>query len=273
MPPVRTVQTVLRWRARRARRLLGAAWSSARPRLVVTRRVRRWVVGGAVALVAAGCAGGLMAMVLARSAPAWWVTIVREDPRVVQVARTIENQVLSRLHQDRSGTGDGTWTLEIPADKANAWLNVRLPMWLANQKDEFRWPEEMSDLQVNFDDDQITIGARVRSGSREQVFTATIEPRLTEDGRVYIPARWVSVGRLPIPADWVIDQAHRAAGQYIPEELRGLPETEVLFKAFAGAQAIRNSPVIEVADGRAIRVLDFSCRDATLRITCRTERK
>jgi hypothetical protein len=261
---------------RRHVRLLRRRASRVRSRLVrrglARRRVRRWIVVGALAMVGGACVTGLGAAALARTAPSWWVTVRRDDPGTVATARTIENQIMTRVYQDRSGD-NALWTVDIPAAEANAWLNVRLPMWVANQKDKFRWPKDMSDLQVNFSDDRVTIGAKVRSGQREQVFTATIEPRLTTDGRLYIPARWVSVGRLSIPADWVLDHAHRTAQQYIPANLRALPETDALFRAFMGEQAIRNSALINLSDGRAVRVVSFSARNDRLEITCKTERR
>ena len=55
------------------------------------------------------------------------------------------------------------WTFELSSAEVNAWLNVRLPKWLANQKDEFRWPADVSDVQVEFHNDLITLGARVRA--------------------------------------------------------------------------------------------------------------
>jgi hypothetical protein len=236
------------------------------------RRTRRALVTASILVVFAACLGGAWAMVLSRSAPGWWVTVRREDPEVIRCARVIENRIMSRAQQDRAG-GAAPWTVEIPANDANAWLNVRLPLWLANQKDQFHWPREMSDLQVNFADDQITIGARVRAGQRDQVLTATIEPRLADDGRLFIPARWIGLGRLPIPAQWVLDEAHRNAERYIPQNLRTLPETESLFKAFSGDQAIRNTPVFRLMDGRKVRILAFSARNDRLRLTCRTEQR
>lgn len=238
------------------------------------RRVRRVVIGVALGAVSAASLAAVFGATLARSAPAWWVTIRREDPATIQTARNVENRVMSRVYQDdENSPAVEEWTVEIPADQANAWLNVRLPMWLANQKDKFHWPREMSDLQVNFEDNRVTVGARVHAGSRDQVLTATIEPRLERDGRLFIPARWVSVGRLPIPADWVLDRAHKNAEQYIPANLRALPETETLFKAFCGEQAIRNNTLISLHDGRAIRVVSFTASHDTLRIKCRTERR
>jgi hypothetical protein len=238
----------------------------------LTRRLRRGAVAGGLGVVFCVCVAAAWAALLARSAPGWWVTVHRDDPGVIQTARTVENRLMSSASEDRALLADDeAWTVEIPVRDANAWLNVRLPMWLANQKDRFKWPKEMSDLQVNFADNQITIGAKVHAGDREQVLTATIEPRLGDDGRLYIPARWVSLGRLSIPAEWVLDR--HSAEQYIPANLRRLPETDALFQAFSGSQAIKSNAVINLPDGRTVRILGFQTGHGALMVRCRTERR
>lgn len=241
------------------------------------RRVRRLALGGALVGIFLACLGTLIAVVQARAAPGWWMTITRDDPAFVALGLQVENGVINRAFKKRpadAATGpwrSEPWTIEVSAVQANAWLNARLPKWLANQKDDFHWPGEVSDLQVDFAAHRVTIGARLKKGERNQVLTATLEPRLEEDGRLFLPARWVNVGRLSIPADWVLERAHRNADQFIPAEIRKLPETESLFRAFGGTEAIMQHAVVRLGDGRLVRLLSFEPRDGVLRVTCQTE--
>ena len=78
-------------------------------------------------------------------------------------------------------------------------------------------------------------------------------------------------GRLPIPADWVLDHAQKNATQYIPRDLRNLPETREIFAAFTGSQPARSTTVINLGDGRSVRILSLASLDGKLRITCQTE--
>ena len=228
-----------------------------------------------------GSAGVLGALALTRAAPAWWRTVLREDPATVRLAEKTENAFINIAHDfDRfplAESPDGVWrsdafTLEVTAAEVNAWMNVRLPKWLANQKDEFHWPPELSDVQVEFHDDRITLGARVRAGERHQVLTATLRPRLEADGRLFLPAQSVNLGRLSIPASWVLDPIRDSAESYIPEQVRRLPETDLLFGAFGGEGPLLERAVVRLGDGRRVRVLKVQPRDGKLQILCQTER-
>lgn len=248
-----------------------------RPGLRWRLRIRRWAVR-AVVLGTLGVTAAAMAILAQiRAAPGWWRTVVREDPATIALGNRTENRIISLAHKSRPPEdSEGPWlsepwTVEVRPDEANAWLNVKLPKWMANQKDEFRWPKDVSDVQVDFGEGEIRVGARVVSGPRAQVLTATIRPRLEEDGRLFTPASWVNVGRLPIPAGLVLDHAHRNAADFIPPEFLKLPETEALFRAFQGQDAILQRAVARLPDGRRVRILGFEITEGLLRITCRTE--
>jgi hypothetical protein len=246
------------------------------PRLwIPRRRMRRWLQAAAVSVVAAACLLVLMTGLLIRLAPSWWRTVRRDDPATIALGQQVENRITNHIYRNRASQTEGSqsvpWTIEVKAPEANAWLNCRLPKWLANQKDEFHWPRDVSDVQVEFDRQRITVGARVKAGERSQVFTATLEPKLERDGRLYMTATWVNVGRLSVPAGWVLGHARRNADQFIPEEFLRLPETELLFRAFAGETAVRNNTVIELGDGRTVRILRIDPEAGKIRITCQTE--
>ena len=243
------------------------------------RRLRRRVLAASV--------GGLFvcsiflfsAWTLSRAAPTWWRTVQREDPGTIRLATIVENTVVNSAYHDwpvvtieEGLRRSEPWTLSVDATEVNAWLNVRLPKWLANQKEQFRWPQDVSDIQVEFHDDRITLGARVRAGDRHQVLTATLTPRLDEHGRLYLPARSVNLGRLNIPASWVLQPIRDNAEDYIPPQLRRLPETEALFRAFGGKEALVQRATVRLDDGRRIRILGITPRGGRLLITCQTER-
>jgi hypothetical protein len=236
-------------------------------------------VSFALFTVAGVCFLILFLMVLARSAPAWWRTVNREDPAIIALGQRVENEIVNRLYKNRADNPapaerpwrSEPWTIELRTTEANAWLSSRLPKWLANQKDNFRWPKDVSGVQVEFERSRIRVGAKVSAGSRDQVLSATLEPRLERDGRLFMPATSFNLGRLAIPADWVLDHAQKNAAQYIPRDLRTLPETQDLIAAFAGAQPARSSTLINLGDGRSVRILSLDSLDGKLRITCQTE--
>ncbi len=244
------------------------------------------------------CVFVLVAFALIRSSPRWWRTIISEDPATIAMAVNVENRVVNSIndHKPKAPTAAGQpwrsdpWTIPIHAVEANAWLNVRLPKWVANQQDPafdpeksdperraeapehaFRWPRNLSDLQVDFTSKQITIGARVRSGDRHQVLTATLGPRLEAAGALWVPAQWVNLGRLSIPASWILERAKSGTADYVPTDLRNLEQTQKLFRAFEGLEPIYESAAIQIG-GQRLRILQIVPKDGVLEVTCQTER-
>lgn len=250
--------------------------------LVLPNRTRRLVVGGAIGLVFLSCISILIALALIRSSPRWWRTILREDPHTVDLATRVEKYLVQQINDHRptppaaSGAADAwvskPWKITLTSEHANAWLNVRLPMWLANQRQEFHWPKNLSDLQVDFTQDEITIGARVRSGDRYQVLTATLKPRIDDKGRVWLPAHWVNLGRLAVPASWVLERARSGAADYVPPTLRNMEQTQRLFRAFEGLEPITDRRVFSW-EGNNVRILEVNSKDGQVEIVCQTVRE
>jgi hypothetical protein len=265
-----------------------AADHSPVPAIVRTRvwpRFRRWTVGAGLALAALVTVAGLLGWALVQESPVWWRTVRRDDPRTAETALLVENSVWNQIHHRRAAGGPpggdpapevapgAEWTVSLKASDANAWLNARLPLWLANQHEEAPWPKELAEVQVDFGDGLIRVGARVNSAGQDRVLSATLLPDLRDDGTLWLPATWISIGRLAVPADWLLEQAEQHQSDFIPPELRQLPETLAMFRGFAGAAPMVQNAVIKLEDGRRVRLLKLRPVNGRLEITCRTERR
>ncbi len=233
-------------------------------------------------MVALATAFSLVAAALSRTAPSWWRTVRRDDPATIETAGDVEESLTTLLYRGRptdpsyrSGSGQPwrsvPWSFRIRASDANAWLNVRLRPWLANQEEDFVWPEEVSQLQVDFSDGRVHIGARVRIGDRDRILSATLDPAVDGDGSLWAPAHYVHVGRLSLPASWVLEEAEPGAAGYVPRDLRGMPEMHSVFRAFRGELPVTDEPVIQLGDGRRVRILGVRSEDGAIVVRCRTE--
>jgi hypothetical protein len=241
-------------------------------------RLRRWVIGaGALAVALVTCSVAL-AMTLADQTPVWWRSVRGDDPKTLARGIEVENRTGNIIYKVRPADTAApdryqseVWTVDFSAPEANAWLNARLPGWLGSQWEESVWPSEMSEVQVEFRDGLVAVGARITLGGRQRYFTATIEPQIHADGSLWLPARWVSVGRLAAPGDWVVEYAGRRREQFVPEDLKDLPETATMFRAFAGEAPMARDAVVTLGDGRVVRLLAMAPADGRLQFVCRTE--
>lgn len=247
-----------------------------------SRRLRRWAVGGALVVVALVGVPALVAAVLVQRPPSWWRAVHRDDPRTLDRARGIEDRAFSELTAVRPADevyasehpeswGSEVWTFRVDAPEANAWLNARLPQWLANQDGSFRWPGEIGEVQVDFEDAEVRVGMLVHAVDRDHIVSATLTPRVGEDGSLWLPARWVQMGRLALPASWVLEKADARRAEFLPASMARMPETDGMFRAFAGELPIARNAVVRLDDGRRVRLLSITPRDGTLYLTCRTE--
>lgn len=255
-------------------------------------RLRRHAVTAGIVVITAGCSAVLIGIGMAQEAPRWWQLADWGRPEVGRSAEELENRLLSNVYHARSSApvrrapGQSlppgaapvsdqpvTWTIPVSAADANAWLNARLPKWIRSESETFEWPEQVEELQVEFRDDRILIGVKVRYADSSQYLSATLQPAIHEsDGSLWMPAQAVSIGRLPLPASWFLSpQPTALAQEQIPEEIRELPETKSIAAVFSGQIPVTSKPIIKLADGRRVRLLSLSSRDGTLHVTCRTE--
>jgi hypothetical protein len=263
-----------------------------RLRAVPRERIRLYLATAGIVFISAACSAVLISIGMAQEAPRWWQTADWARPEVGRCAEELENRLLSNVYHARPAVAvqrapgqslppgaavaadqPVTWTIPVSAADANAWLNARLPKWIRSESDTFEWPEQIEELQVEFRDDRILVGVKVRYADSAQYLSATLQPAIREtDGSLWMPAQAVSIGRLPLPASWFLSpQPTVLAQDQIPEELRELPETKSIAQVFSGQIPVTSKPIIKLADGRRVRLLSLTSRDGTLHVTCRTE--
>jgi len=246
-------------------------------------RTKRLVFWSGLGVSAMACFALAWAVLLMRGAPVWWRTISPGDTRTTRVAQEVENGVVSALHEVRptderfEAPDEGHWRSEawhasLRAVDANAWLNTRLPKWFDSSSEETSWPGDLAGVQVEFDHGKIHVGAEVLRNGRRRFISATLAPEVNAKGELWMRARTVRLGRLPIPPTWVLGGGGDVpAIRYVPGEFRDMPETRALFEAFIGLRPLLTDAVLQLEDGRQVRLLSLVPRDGRLEFTCRTE--
>lgn len=198
-----------------------------------------------------------------------------DEAQTQQIAQEVENNVVTLLHLAREGARDGAaggawhsepWSVAIPAADANAWINARLPKWLetSGAGAGLRLPPEFSDSQLQFDDGRIWVGVAYAEGETARILSAAITPAITNDGMLSIHLDRVFIGRLPLS---------RAILSEVVERLDSGNDPEVLdtLRTLLAGERVGVSPVLDLEDGRRVRITALRPRAGRLEITCVTE--
>ncbi len=256
-------------------------------------RSRGKITWGFVIAVCAAAVAGLAVMTMADAEPRWWSGASVRSIEMADLARRVENGAITHITADHQGATDEAveWPVKLSDDGANAWLNLRLPVWLPRMTaEEFvdvrsasgalverrpvggvRWPESVDEVRVAFVDGRFRIGARVRTGEGTRVFGATLAPEVRGDGSLWMKATGVSIGRLSLPAGLVLGADGGALREHLPASLVDSAEGEAIFSKLAGEAPMFEDAVIRLGDGRRVRLLSLEVASDSLVAWFRTE--
>ncbi|MBL0928397.1 MAG: hypothetical protein IBJ11_12230 [Phycisphaerales bacterium] len=230
----------------------------------MTARVRRWVGRGLLALVAAASLTVLPAWWLAGQRPGWWVSTDRSDPAAVATAEAVERGVMAALSGERAP--GRAWTVEVTEGQLAAWLNVRLPRWLANR--DVPWPDRVGAVCARIDEWGVTLGAEVRDGGTEgraRVLGLSASPRV-EGGALRLARARVHVGRLPAP----MSLAGGRVGALVRTAL-GEEGAQRAGEILRGERPLAEPAELRLEDGRRVRLLGVELRPGRALLTLTTE--
>lgn len=229
---------------------------------------RRPLLSIAISVVCVALIGlGAFAYVssLARATPSWWAQTMPADERA-RLAKQTENSVITLVHRPQGER----WSLEIDESAVNAWIAEKLPAWLNHGEGADTWPPEITELRMIFGDDRLLLAARIHDPSTDttRVVGATLAPRITDTGQLWIPARRVHIGALDLPGGSLI--ARTADSDVLPAQLRERPTVPLLLQALAGDRPALESAELRLGDGRRVRVESMTLEDGRATLVCQT---
>lgn len=183
--------------------------------------------------------------------PRWWHerdAMNVADATIIERAERIENAITTQLTAVRDPENP-RWNAKVSDEQANAWIGVRLRDTVITHMGEDAWDNRVERMLMRFEDEGITIGARVRHGSGTSIVSARARLSIDEDGDLYANIDAVRVGTTPIPS-WVI----RVLGEGDLEPGR-----------------VRLGPgALELGDGRVANLIAIRTRDQWVDVAVET---
>ncbi len=163
--------------------------------------------------------------------------------------------------------GLGLRSISVSTDEVNAWLETRLPEWLANQN--VTLPAEVQDPMFAVRDGLVILAFRYETQRVSQVVSMSFRPELigqdTQNPQLVFALAGVSGGKLPFPSGTLVSRLEEQASTAKNEALTRVAD------AMAGRPF---EPVMPLADGkRQVRLINYTLGDDTTELTVRLEPK
>ena len=213
-----------------------------------------YFVHGAIALMVLVLTIGIALIAMLSgldNVPSWWRehdSMRIDDAEVITRAERIENAITTQLTAVRSGD-DPRWNTKISDAQANAWIGVRLRDTIETHMGASAWDDRVEKMLMRFDEDAITIGARIRHSAGTSIVSARVILELDEEGVLWADTRSIRVGTTPIPS-WAIG-------------LLGGDEV-------VGGRVRLGPGALELGDGREARLIAIRMRDQWVDVALET---
>jgi len=228
------------------------------------REHRRRIISGAVVSLAALCTLVIgVGSWLARQPPPWWEEIDTESVSVIATSRAVENWAVSTMTRSRHPSEP--WAVTLTEEDANAWLAVRLPLWVISERGE--WPEGIRSVRIRFADGLIVVGADIREPGAEtpRVVAAAIRMGIDESGQASASIDWTQINRLKLPGSVGVNR--------IGAWLEGASEDDEVAERVASlmrGDLHSDSLGWKLEDGRRVRVHAVTVEQGRVHLTCST---
>lgn len=207
--------------------------------------------------------------------PTWWASAGVLPDDSIRRAEAVERGITAALYAPH--TQAAPRTVELKAVDANSWLSDRMPKWLANQGDA--WPEGLSAPRIAFDHGRISLGVRVLEAqdtlAGRRIISLAFTPALESAGSLRLVGADARIGRARL-GGFAADLAAMAGAKLDPRDtpIQSLLEEAggaVLGEILLGHRPAMDPALIDLDDGRRIRILDVQVLEDSIRVTYVTE--
>jgi len=226
--------------------------------------LRTALIAVSLLLVASITVAVLTAISLARDTPRWWRDADFSNPKAQDLARRVEIAIVEHVHKPRSDAN--AWRVSVDVEQANAWLNAKLPAWVESR--DLEWPDKVEQVQADFNDGTITLGARLNKDAASQIVAASFQLEIRDDGALWIRQPRARAGRLDLPSGWTVARLR----EWLPPELEDSEAMDRVLVALAGEGPLFAQARLKLGDDRIVRVLRITSGDDQLLIEAVTER-
>lgn len=233
-------------------------------------RGRSWVPWFALASAAVLLAVLGVVWRASNATPDWWQPASALSPDAPDRAGALERGATRAIYEPREQP-ETPWTVSITQHDANAWLTHRLHPWLESRG--IAWAEDQQTPaagppvpRVRFE--QGVVRLAVQAGGR--VVGLASKPAV-EHGAIVLRDTVLLLGTIELKGGMGTLAARRVWGRLLAD--LAPHERDSLVAALTGqGGAVVRDPVLDLDDGRSVRLIAIEVREGELRLTCATGR-
>jgi len=241
------------------------ALSRSRTRRTRARRLRALATLAMLSVVALATLAMVGLGARLRDTPRWWRSADASDPATVALAQRVERAVLEHVRRPRP-IGE-PWTVSVTVEQANAWLAARLPLWAAHRGAPL--PEAVEQVQADFSNNRVALGASLNIEGARQIVAATFMPSVREDGSLWLLQPRTLAGRLDLPRDWTMARLR----QWLPPRFKTHPVAARTLAAITGEAPLIDDASVSLEGDVRVRLLGVRAQQGQLELLCVNERK
>lgn len=195
--------------------------------------------------------------------PTWYQPPDPHDQRVQMLAERVEYRLVEELQKIRPPRDN--WTLRIRDEYLNMWLAARLPQWIEHDS-ALEWPPQLGTPQLRFESAGISAAVPLQVGRSRRMLVVRVWPTINADGELCVRLDRVAMGRISVAGEPFAALAATLSGA-APSVMEQAHVQETL-KVLQGDRAI--SPIINLADGRRVRLVELRLGDGDVDLTFET---
>jgi hypothetical protein len=152
-------------------------------------------------------------------------------------------------------------TLTLTVEEINAWITENFADWMTYKG--YDLPREIQEPMFSLRDGGMLLAFRYDSPEWSQVFTATFDVQINDDGRARLQLRDVQAGNLPIPT--------HAIGKTVAQGAPGSDQAQQVANWLDKLNDFEFSPVIKLDQNRKVRVLAYELRSDSVELIVEME--
>ena len=145
-----------------------------------------------------------------KTVPKYWTQnqtyLTQTDALILdQNATALENSIPNKFSNPDNLSAQSSRKVRIPLELINAWLKVRLPLWVTDYYG-YEMPENIKDIMLATEGDNLILAFQIKQDDFDQIISAIFDIQFNSDNSATLKLVGLRAGTLPLPVNASLQQ-------------------------------------------------------------------